>query len=160
MPIEIERKFLLDGDRWRDGTVGVDYRQGYLNNDKERIVRVRIMGEQGRLTIKGLNHGLSRREYEYDIPLEEARELLEELALRPIIHKCRYTRTHAGMKWEIDEFLDDNAGLLVAEVELESEDQEIDLPPWIGREISGDSRYFNSNLMNHPYGEWRESDER
>ena len=154
MAQEIERKFLLASDKWRSGAEGRQYRQGYLSTDKARTVRVRIVGERGLLTIKGLTRGISRLEFEYDIPLEDATRLLDELCHRPLIEKTRYVVTHGGLTWEIDEFHGDNAGLIVAEVELASEDQEIKLPEWVGAEVSGDARYYNSNLAQHPFSKW------
>jgi len=154
MAQEIERKFLLASDQWRSGAEGRLYRQGYLSTDKARTVRVRIVGERGLLTIKGLTRGISRLEFEYDIPLADATRLLDELCHRPLIEKTRYEVTHGGLTWEIDEFHGDNAGLIVAEVELASEDQDIELPEWVGAEVSGDPRYYNSNLAQHPFSKW------
>ncbi len=154
MGIEIERKFLLKNADWRQGALGTVFRQGYLSTDPERTVRVRLEGERGRLTIKGKSTGISRAEYEYEIPPAEATELLETLCLRPLIEKTRYRVEHAGRVWEIDEFQGVNAGLLIAEVELESATAEFDLPAWIGQEVSDDPRYFNASLVEHPYVDW------
>jgi len=154
MPLEIERKFLVKGDAWRDGDPGVLYRQGYLSAHKERVVRIRVMGENGRLTVKGVNVGMTRLEYEYDIPVADARHMLEELCETPRIRKTRYFRTHAGLEWVIDEFHDENAGLIVAEIELEHQEQQVDLPAWVAAEITHDPRYFNSNLIANPYCRW------
>ena len=156
MAHEIERKFLLTSDEWRSGVEGRLYRQGYLSTEKERTVRVRIVGQRGVLTVKGLTRGISRLEFEYEIPLADATRLLDELCHRPLIEKTRYEVAHAGLTWEIDEFHGDNAGLVVAEVELASEDQTIELPGWIGKEVSGDPRYYNSNLAQHPFSEWQQ----
>lgn len=153
MGTEIERKFLLKDDAWRKGASGQAYRQGYLSTDKERTVRVRVVGTQAMLTIKGMTHGIRRVEFEYPIPLTDADGLLE-LCHRPLIEKTRYRVEHDGLVWEIDEFHGENAGLVVAEVELERESQAVTLPPWIGEEVSDDPRYFNSNLARHPYREW------
>lgn len=154
MAIEIERKFLLKDERWREGAAGTPFRQGYLTTDVERTVRVRLEGELGKLTIKGRSNGISRAEYEYEIPASDATELLDRLCLRPLIEKTRYRLEYAGRLWEIDEFHGDNAGLVLAEVELAADDESIDLPPWIGQEVSDDPRYYNANLIAHPYSQW------
>ena len=155
MATEIERKYLLANADWRSGAVGVPYRQGYLSTVKERTVRVRTVGEKAFLTIKGVSVGVTRSEYEYEIPVDEANAMLDELCERPLIEKNRHTIVHQGLTWEVDEFFGENAGLIVAEVELEGEDQAIMLPPWVGVEVSGDPRYFNSNLIKNPYLRWK-----
>lgn len=155
MAIEIERKFLLKNNHWKQIGKGVEYCQGYLNSDKHRTVRVRTVGDKGYLTIKGLSRGSLRNEYEYEIPLDDALELLE-LCEQPLIRKKRYRIKVEGLTWEIDEFYGKNEGLCLAEVELETEDQQISLPDWIGDEVTNDPRYFNSNLMNNPYSSWKE----
>lgn len=154
MGIEIERKFLVIGDSWREGARGLFYRQGYLSTEKERTIRVRIAGSQGFLTIKGESAGAVRAEYEYEIPVADAREMLENLCSRPLIEKTRYSVGFAGMRWEIDEFAGENEGLIVAEIELADERAHIDLPPWTGREVTGDPRYYNSSLARTPYRSW------
>jgi adenylate cyclase len=154
MAVEIERKFLMSGNDWRDGAQGIHYRQGYLNLDPERTVRVRIAGEHGFLTIKGSSEGASRAEFEYPIPLVDARLLLDVLCHQPQIEKVRFRIDYAGLTWEVDEFLGENAGLVLAEVELESPDQVVELPPWIGREVTGDQRYYNAWLSQHPFSGW------
>ena len=151
---EIERKFLVTSEAWRALAQGTMYRQGYLNSFKERTVRIRTVGEKAFLTIKGITVGATRAEYEYEIPFGECNAMLDTLAEKPIIEKKRYKIKHAGLTWEVDEFFGENAGLIVAEVELESEDQKIDKPEWIGNEVSGDPRYFNSNLIKHPFTKW------
>ncbi len=151
---EIERKFLLRGDDWRQLGTGVLYRQGYLTSGEGCTVRVRVAGEQGYLTIKSATTGISRAEYEYAIPLVEAMELLDRLCQRPLIEKTRYRIPWQTVVWEVDEFAGENQGLIMAEVELTDPDQALDLPDWIGEEVSGDSRYFNSNLVKHPFREW------
>ena len=154
MANEIERKFLVVGAEWKALADGVRYRQGYLSTVKERTVRVRTVGVRGMLTIKGLTRGVSRLEFEYDIPLADADRMLDDLCERPLIEKFRYT-IHAGaVTWEVDEFTGDNRGLVVAEVELSSADQAFDRPPWLGDEVSNDPRYFNANLVRHPYTAW------
>jgi len=154
MGTEIERKFLVEGTPWAQGS-GVRYSQGYLNRDKERVVRVRVAGEEAFLTIKGVSRGASRAEFEYPIPKGDAEQLLK-LSDGPVIEKNRYVIPHEGSHWEVDEFLGDNAGLVVAEIELRTEDQPFSRPPWLGREVTHDSRYFNSSLATHPYSKWRE----
>jgi CYTH domain-containing protein len=152
MGIEIEHKFLVVGDGWWQGE-GTRYSQGYLNRDAQRTVRVRIAGEHAFLTVKGISKGATRSEFEYAIPANDARQLLE-LADGPVIEKVRRIVEHAGSRWEVDEFFGDNAGLVVAELELESEAQAFERPQWLGREVTGDSRYYNSNLAAHPYKDW------
>lgn len=157
MPIEIERKFLVVGDSWRQGAAGTLYRQGYLCTDPERTVRVRLAGDAGTLTIKGKAEGISRAEFEYVIPATEAAELLDRLCLRPLIEKVRFRRLHAGRVWEIDEFFGENKGLILAEVELESADAQPEIPSWAGREVSDDPRYYNASLVQHPFSMWRQA---
>ena len=153
MNIEIERKFLLKNDNWREGAVGVHYKQAYLNEKGDNTVRVRIEGEKAKLTIKGKSSNISRLEFEYDIPMEDA-EALFSLAKTPIVEKYRYKIMYAGNCWEVDELLGLNRGLVVAEIELESETQSFEKPDWIGMEVSGDKRYTNANLARKPYCEW------
>jgi CYTH domain-containing protein len=153
---EIERKFLVRGDGWRQGE-GVLYRQGYLSREPARTVRVRDAGGRAYLTIKGQGEGpegITRSEYEYPIPHEDASELLDRLCERPLIEKTRYRIAHGGHTWEVDEFHGDNQGLVVAEVELASADERPSLPDWIGAEVSDDPRYLNSNLTSRPYRRW------
>ncbi len=151
---EIERKFLLKGDAWRDLAQGTMYRQGYLNSAKERTVRVRTVGDKAFLTIKGITVGATRAEYEYEIPFADCNALLDNLAEKPLIEKKRYKIKQGEFVWEIDEFFGDNKGLIVAEVELTSEDQAFPKPEWVGDEVTGDPRYFNSNLIKHPFTKW------
>lgn len=155
MGTEIERKFLVIGDEWRSLGQGTVYSQGYLVSEPHRTVRVRIAGEQGFITIKGATEGISRAEFEYKIPVEDAKELLETLCDRPFIQKTRYKIHSNGLLWEVDEFEGDNAGLILAEVELEDAEQAIDLPAWIGDDVSHDSRYYNSNLVKFPVSQWQ-----
>ena len=152
---EIERKFLLKSDAWRALATGTAYRQGYLNSAKERTVRIRTVGDKAFLTIKGLSVGVTRSEYEYPIPFDDCNAMLDNLAEKPLIEKNRYKIALGGLTWEIDEFFGENQGLIVAEVELASEDQAFEKPAWIGDEVSGDPRYFNSNLIKHPYSRWK-----
>lgn len=151
MATEIERKFLVQGDEWRSLGVGVIYRQGYVANINGRTVRVRVVGEQGYLTIKGPTIGKSRAEFEYKIPVEDAQELLETLCDRPLIEKTRYKINIGDLIWEVDEFWGENQGLILAEVELQTEDQNINIPDWIGKEVTSDPRYYNVNLVKNPY---------
>lgn len=150
---EIERKFLVSGDEWRSLGKATRYCQGYLSSTKERVVRVRTIDDLGFLTIKGITEGLSRLEFEYDIPADDAGSLLE-LCEKPLIEKTRTKIAIGNLVWEVDEFFGDNAGLIVAEAELEDENQAVDLPSWIGEEVSGDPRYFNSNLIKNPFTSW------
>ena len=157
MGIEIERKFLVEGDAWRVGASPSRIVQGFLSRDPERIVRVRLRDGEAFLTVKGKGSGLARVEVEVAIPAEEARQLLP-LCLPPLIEKTRHLVTWAGHLWEIDEFFGDNAGLVVAEVELAAEDEIFERPPWLGREVSEDFRYSNAALSERPWRDWR-SDE-
>ncbi|QLE50166.1 CYTH domain-containing protein [Nostoc sp. C057] len=154
MAKEIERKFLVKGDSWRGLVEGSVYRQGYIATQDKVAVRIRIVGEKSYLTIKGPSIKYSRLEFEYPIPVEDAQEMLEALCERPFIEKIRYKIQLGGLIWEIDEFDGVNKGLILAEVELTNENQEIELPSWIGQEVSDDSRYFNSNLVKHPFSQW------
>ena len=154
MAKEIERKFLVSGEAWRELAAGTHYRQGYLSTVKERTVRVRTINEEAFLTIKGITQGFTRVEYEYEIPHGDAVELLDDLCLQPIVEKHRYKIEVEGLTWEVDEFHGVNEGLIVAEVELESEEQEFSRPDWIGEEVSEDPRYYNANLIANPYTTW------
>jgi len=154
MGIEIERKFLLKNDSWKNkADKGTSIKQGYLNSNKHRTVRVRIAGASGFLTIKGKNEHLTRQEFEYDIPLEEALSLLE-LCEKPIIEKTRFIVSDHGNDWEVDVFGGENEGLLLAEIELKSEEQALTTPNWIGEEVSTDERYYNSSLIANPFKNW------
>jgi len=151
---EIERKFLVKGDSWRAQAHGKRYRQGYLSTVKERTVRVRVAGDQGYITIKGITIGDTRPEYEYEIPLADANEMIDKLCERPFIEKTRYRLPQDDIVWEIDEFEGDNRGLIVAEVELKDEQQSYPKPDWLGQEVTGDPRYFNANLVAKPFTTW------
>ena len=153
MNIEIERKFLLKNDSWKKNAVGIHYAQGYLNQEGENTVRVRIAGEKAFLTIKSKSKGISRQEFEYEIPLEDAKELLK-LSQTPIVEKIRYKIEYAGKYWEVDEFLGKNEGLYIAEIELNAEDEAFEKPEWLGKEVSDDKRYYNSRLARKPFSEW------
>ena len=154
MPKEIERKFLLKNDSWRGQDTGKRYRQGYLSTVKERTVRVRTAADKGFVTIKGITVGASRSEYEYEIPVSDANEMLDRLCERPLIEKTRYRISHAGLVWEVDEFEGENRGLITAEVELKDVHQSVTPPDWIGKEVTGDPRYFNANLVAKPFTTW------
>lgn len=155
MPQEIEHKFLVRLDVWKPAEPGVLYRQGYLSSAKERVVRVRIAGERAYLTIKGPAQGITRLEFEYALPAADAATMLDLLCEPPLIEKTRYRQTFGGRTWEIDVFHGDNAGLVVAELEVADESEQFEQPPWLGREVSGDPRYFNANLVGNPYKNWR-----
>lgn len=154
MSLEIERKFLVLGDEWKKLGSPQAIRQGYLSSQRDRVVRVRIENQSATLTIKGRVTGITRGEWEYEIPLAEADELLSGLCERPLIEKNRTRIVHEGMVWEVDEFFGDNQGLVVAEIELESENQPFAKPAWIGAEVTDDVRYFNANLLRHPFTAW------
>ncbi len=154
MGIEIERKFLVKGEGWRLNAQGVLYRQGYIRTKGSATVRVRTAGEKGYLTLKGPTHEFSRLEFEYEIPLTEAQQLLDNLCDRPLIEKYRYQVPANGLTWEIDEFTGENQGLILAEVELEHPNQAVTRPTWVGKEVSKDPRYFNSNLAQMPFSQW------
>jgi len=153
MALEIERKFLVKEGVWRNEQ-GTKYRQGYLNSYKERTVRVRIIDDKGYLTVKGISRGAVRVEYEYEIPRTEAEAMLNDLCEKPLIEKIRYKIEYKGLIWEVDEFFGENLGLILAEVELESEDQKFVKPEWIGEEVTEDPKYFNANLIHHPFSKW------
>ncbi len=154
MAIEIERKFLVKDNSWKEGATGKVYRQGYLSREKGSTVRVRRVEEKAFLTVKGAGDGLSRPEYEYEIPVTDGQELLDTLCQQPLIEKIRYLVHHGGMVWEVDEFLGENSGLVVAEIELTSPEQSFEKPPWLGVEVTGDPRYYNSSLCVSPYSSW------
>ena len=153
MAQEIERKFLVRGDAWRTNH-GTLIRQGYLHNEIDGTVRVRAKGQRAYLTVKGGLTGITRTEFEYEIPIYEANKMLDELCQKPLIEKIRHEVLVGRFKWEIDEFLGENAGLVVAEIELEKEDQEFPKPDWLGEEVSDDARYLNANLVKNPYSKW------
>jgi len=151
---EIERKFLVSGEDWRTLARGTRYRQGYLSTVKERTVRVRTIDDRAFLTVKGVSVGATRSEYEYEIPAADADEMLNALCEKPIIETNRYKIPLGGITWEVDEFFGVNEGLIVAEIELQSEDQPFPKPDWIGEEVTDDPRYFNANLIARPFSTW------
>ncbi len=154
MSKEIERKFLVKGDGWRQGG-GLPIRQGYLASDRIRTVRVRTVGERAFLTVKGAPIGAVRAEYEYEIPVADAHEMLDTLCQRPLIEKTRHVVTVASREWVVDVFAGDNEGLVVAEVELDEEGEVIAMPAWAAEEVTDDPRYLNVNLVKHPFKLWR-----
>jgi adenylate cyclase len=154
MGIEIEKKYLVKNDSWRLLAEGIKYKQGYLNMDKERTVRVRTIQGKGFLAVKGITKEGTKREFEYQIPLADAETLLDEFCEKSFIEKNRYKIPFGGVVWEVDEFFGENEGLIVAEVELDDKAQVFDKPVWIGAEVTGDPRYFNSNLIKDPYSKW------
>ncbi len=155
MAREIERKFLLRSDAWRaEVRDSVRLVQGYLARGPQSAIRVRIKGDKAQLNIKHALDAIERLEYEYGIPLTDAREMLDKVAHRPLIDKTRYHVEHAGHLWEIDEFYGENAGLIMAEIELTSPDEHFERPSWLGEEVSHDPRYYNSRLSEVPYSRW------
>jgi adenylate cyclase len=154
MGLEVERKFLVTGDAWRALGEPVAIRQGYLSRDPLRTVRVRLAGERAWITVKGISIGATRLEFEYPIPRQDAVDMLDGFCEQPVVEKRR-TRIPLGeITWEVDEFLGENLGLIVAEVELQHAEQRIALPAWIGAEVTGDPRYYNSHLLAEPYSRW------
>ena len=154
MGLEIERKFLVQGQAWRQPAESqTRFSQGYLSRDPARTVRVRLAGERAFLTIKGATVGATRAEFEYEIPPADAAQLLA-LCDGPVVDKIRHVLWVGGLCWEVDEFLGANAGLVVAEIVLQSEDQAFERPAWLGAEVTGDARYVNANLAVRPYGSW------
>lgn len=154
MPEEIERKFLVKNLNLETLERGLIIKQGYLPTSNETVVRVRLYGDNAFLTIKGKSKGATRSEFEYAIPVSEAHQMIEELCGKSLIEKTRYKLKHSGLTWEVDVFEGQNEGLTLAEVELESEDQEIDPPSWIGQEVTHDPRYYNANLVVNPFKSW------
>lgn len=154
MAKEIERKFTVDTSRWAPQGAGFRVRQGYLPTSGKTAVRVRITGERAWLTLKGENKGAVRSEFEYPVPMSDAHQILDELCERPFIEKTRYLVDYAGATWEVDVFEGENAGLVIAEIELASENQKINLPPWVLSEVTDDPRYYNVNLVSRPFSEW------
>lgn len=156
MAREIERKFLVRRELWQPKDEGTVIMQGYLCTDPDRTVRIRTRANQAYITVKGKNSGISRLEFEYEIPFSDAKELLK-LCKDHIISKRRHLELHVDKYWEIDVFNGDNEGLILAEIELPSEETEIIIPPWAGPEVSNDTRYYNSYLAQNPYCLWKSS---
>ena len=156
MATEIERKFKVTSDEYKQLAKPLYCKQGYFNTPNEPLVRVRIMGEKAYLTLKGKNKGITRLEFEYEIPVIDAQELLYNFCSTPFIEKNRFIISIEDTTWEVDEFLDENSGLVIAEVELLSENDNFNKPSWIGSEVSHESKYYNYKLVNHPYSKWNE----
>lgn len=155
MATEIERKYLILNDGWRDqADEGIQITQGYMGGNDKSSIRIRINGDSANLNIKSKTLGMLRSEYEYAIPLEDAREMLTTLCDRPYIDKTRFHVSHEGHLWEIDVFAGENEGLIVAELELDSADEAYNLPDWIGKEVTEEPRYYNICLVTHPYKNW------
>jgi adenylate cyclase len=157
MALEIERKFLVVDDSWR-GSVrdSVYYRQGYLNNEIHCSIRVRVCGDRAWLNIKSATIGAARQEFEYEIPIDDAHAMLNTLSRKPLIEKTRYFVEVGSHTWEIDVFEGDNAGLVVAEIELENPDETFEKPGWLGEEVTYDPRYYNTSLSKTPYNSWQD----
>jgi CYTH domain-containing protein len=158
MNIEIERKFLLKNNSWKNNSwkkniQGTHYIQGYLSKEEKCTVRVRTAGNKAYLTIKGKTSGISRKEFEYEIPHQDALELLK-LSKTPLVEKIRYIVKYDNDVWEIDEFLGKNEGLVIAEIELNAENQYFEQPEWLGEEVTGQKKYYNSHLAVHPFSDW------
>lgn len=161
MSYEIERKFLVSDDGWREAADdGEPMRQGYLAGGAWGSVRVRMSGARAHLNIKGATVGATRREFEYAIPAADAAVLLDELCSGPLIEKTRHRVRHAGHVWEVDVFAGDNAGLVVAEVELAAADEAFERPAWLGTEVTDDPRYYNVSLVEHPFNRWSDAEQR
>jgi CYTH domain-containing protein len=155
MAKEIERKYLVKNDGWRaHASSAVPYRQGYLSLTPERTVRVRIAGNKAFITVKGKTEGDARDEFEYPIPVEDAEQMLSELAVKPLIEKTRHVIQDGQAKWEIDEFAGPNRGLIIAEIETSEERAAVHKPDWLGKEVTGDARFYNVNLVQHPFSQW------
>ncbi len=151
---EIERKFLVQNNIWKINSPGTTVRQGYLNRDKNRTVRIRIYGNKACITIKGITRGISRSEFEYKIPKSDGELMLKDICEQPVIHKTRYEINYKKWIWTVDEFHGENKGLVVAEIELEKENDEFEIPVWIGKEVSFQAKYYNSNLIKKPFNTW------
>ena len=157
MPKEIERKFLVIDDSWKIFTVGkVKLKQAYITENEICIVRVRTSDKKAWLTVKGRQTGFTRPEFEYQIPVDDAEEMLEKFSPDRQIIKTRFFINYHGNEWTVDVFENNNAGLVVAEIELENENQTFDLPPWVGKDVSSDFKYANSSLAEYPYNKWKE----
>lgn len=156
MAIEIERKFKVANNDWRKGASGSLLKQGYISHARDGSIRVRIEGSKALLTIKGGAVGASRLEFEYDIPLTDAETMLMILCKKPIIEKIRYRIPFGGHTFEVDEFMGDNLGLIIAEAELKDETELLELPNWIGEEVTGDPKYYNANLIENPFRNWKD----
>jgi CYTH domain-containing protein len=157
MAVEIERKFLVDKKNWEKVVkpMGSYYKQGYILTEPEKTIRIRINADEAFLTIKGKTENFSRSEFEFSIPLKDAEEMLKIFAGN-VIEKVRYKIKYEGKLWEVDVFREDNYGLILAEIELQNEDEEFTVPEWVLKEVTGDERYYNSYLSKHPYKEFKD----
>jgi len=155
MAKEIERKFLVKSRDYRRLAQPICFRQGYISRVPGKIVRVRLAGELGFITIKGISTGFERDEYEYEIPKEDAEQILDKLCEKPLIEKTRWTVSHCDKTWIVDEFEGENEGLVVAEIELKSTDESFEKPGWIGCEVTSNPRYYNSHLVVNPFKDWK-----
>ena len=155
MAREIERKFLVKNDSWKNGCQGLACRQGYLVTGEKVTVRVRILGGEGFLTVKGRTEGITRDEFEYRIPMVDAEAMLGSMSSGGLVEKIRYHVKVGGFTWDVDEFLGENSGLVLAEVELEDEGQQPEIPDWLGQEVTGDVRYYNAYLAGNPFSAWK-----
>lgn len=155
MGIEIEKKFLLKNDDWKkEADNGEQFRQGYMSGSNRSSIRIRVAGEKANINIKSATLGVTRKEYEYEIPVEDANEMLDTMCEKPFIEKHRYFVVRGAHTWEIDVFEGDNEGLVVAEIELSDPEEPFDIPGWIGDDVSEDPKYYNVCLVNHPYKDW------
>lgn len=155
MALEIERKYLVINDKWKENILSESVlKQGYIAHQPNATVRVRIADSTAYLNIKSATTGITRAEFEYQIPLADAEQILEQVADSPFIDKTRYKVQWGNHVWDLDLFAGENQGLIMAEVELSSEDESFELPPWAGEEVSGDPRYYNASLVKHPYSQW------
>ncbi len=154
MGLEIERKFLLKKLPSSLSSKGILISQGYIKNNRQGVVRVRLFGDKSFLTIKGETIDACCPEYEYEIPVQDAKEMLSKLCKKPLVEKKRYHIHFKGFEWTIDEFFNENKGLIMAEIELESKDQQFGIPDWIDMEVTGDSKYFNASLISNPFSKW------
>lgn len=152
---EIERKFLVNNPDYRKNANRTFIHQGFLSTDKERVVRVRVRESEATITIKGISKGAERSEFEYKIPLKDAEQLLSEICIQPTIKKYRYKVNHKGFVWEVDEFMESNEGLIIAEIEIPEINTVFDIPSWAGKEVTEDTRYYNSNLIKNPFKNWK-----
>lgn len=151
---EIERKFTVISDSYRENAAAYDIAQGYICADENRVVRVRLKNGRAFLTVKNATIGYSRDEFEYEIPADDARVMLERVCIQPVISKRRYVTEHEGHVWEVDEFHGENEGLVIAEIELDDEDEPFALPPFVGMEVTGNPLYYNARLFSHPFCRW------
>ena len=157
MAKEIERKFLINQDELGSLDNGTSIKQGYISTKDNTVVRVRVSGNQAYLTLKGENTGVTRSEFEYEIPATDAEQIITELCSGPVVEKTRYLVTHCDHTWEVDIFHGENDGLVVAEIELESEGESFEIPDWVTSEVSGETRYYNSSLLDNPFKNWKKT---